>query len=236
MISIKHASVVFRGNLNKSFLKGGFLQKNTYDQYALSDINIELHEGDRVGVIGRNGAGKTTFLRMLAGIHTPISGKISSKGSISCMTQLGLYSDGEMTGRDVINLEAIGRGLAKKDLKKVVDKSIEWTKLEGAIDRPIKTYSSGMHLRISIVSSTIIPTDILLMDEWLSVGDIDFQQKTELRLQKLLKSSSIFVIATHSMEVVRKLCNKVIILDKGVVKFYGPIEDGIKVYTNGVEL
>ena len=93
-----------------------------------------------------------------------------------------------------------------------------------------------MHLRISIVSSTIIPTDILLMDEWLSVGDIDFQQKTELRLQKLLKSSSIFVIATHSMEVVRKLCNKVIILDKGVVKFYGPIEDGIKVYTNGVEL
>jgi|APSaa5957512535_1039671.scaffolds.fasta_scaffold15786_3 lipopolysaccharide transport system ATP-binding protein len=236
MISIKHASVVFRGNLNKSFLKGGFLQKNTYDQYALSDINIELHEGDRVGVIGRNGAGKTTFLRMLAGIHTPISGKISSKGSISCLTQLGLYSDGEMTGRDVINLEAIGRGLTGKDLKKVVDKSIEWTKLEGAIDRPIKTYSSGMHLRISIVSSTIIPTDILLMDEWLSVGDIDFQQKTELRLQKLLKSSSIFVIATHSMEVVRKLCNKVIILDKGVVKFYGPIEDGIKVYTNGVEL
>ena len=169
---------------------------------------------------------------MLAGIHTPTSGKVSSKGSISCLTQIGLYADGEMTGRDVINLEAIGRGLTGKDLKKVVDKSIEWTELEDTIDRPIKTYSSGMQLRVSVVSATIIPTDILLMDEWLSVGDIEFQEKTELRLQKLLNFSNIFVIATHSMETVSKLCNKVIILDKGVVKFYGSIEDGIKVYTN----
>ena len=232
MISIKNATVIFRGNLNKSFLKGGFLQKNTYDQYALSDINIELLEGDRVGVIGKNGAGKTTFLRMLAGIHTPICGEVLSKGSISCLTQIGLYSDEEMTGRDVINLEAIGRGLTGKDLKKVVDKSIEWTELEDTIDRPIKTYSSGMQLRVSVVSATIIPTDILLMDEWLSVGDIEFQEKTELRLQKLLNFSNIFVIATHSMETVSKLCNKVIILDKGVVKFCNSIKDGIKIYTN----
>tara|TARA_B100001093_G_scaffold96961_1_gene88927 strand:- start:8402 stop:9112 length:711 start_codon:yes stop_codon:yes gene_type:complete len=236
MISIKNATIIFRGNLNKSFLKGGFLQKNTYDQYALSDINIDLHEGDRVGVIGKNGAGKTTFLRMLAGIHVPICGEVLSKGSISCLTQIGLYSDGEMTGRNVINLEAIGRGLTGKDLKKVVDQSIEWTELEDAIDRPIKTYSSGMQLRVSVVSSTIIPSDILLMDEWLSVGDIEFQEKTELRLQKLLRSSNIFVIATHSMEVVRNLCNKVIILDKGVVKFYGSIEDGINVYTKEEKL
>lgn len=235
MISIKHASVVFRGSLNKSFLKGGFLQKTTYNQYALSDINIKLHKGDRVGVIGKNGAGKTTFLRMLAGIHTPSSGKISSKGSISCLTQLGLYSDGEMTGRDVINLEAIGRGLTGKNLKKVVDKSIEWTKLEGVIDRPIKTYSSGMQLRISIVSSTIIPTDILLMDEWLSVGDIDFQQKTELRLQELLKASSIFVIATHSLESVERLCNKVIVLEAGCVIFEGSVTEGLNFYLTNIK-
>ena len=231
MISIKNASVIFTGNLNKSFLKGGFLQKTTYNEYALSDINIELHEGDRVAIIGKNGSGKTTFLRMLAGIHTPTSGKVSSKGSISCLTQIGLYADGEMTGRDVINLEAIGRGLTGEDQKKVVGKSIEWTELEDAIDRPIKTYSSGMQLRVAVVSSTIISTDILLMDEWLSVGDIEFQEKTELRLQKLLKSSNIFVIATHSMEVVRNLCDKVIILDNGVVKFYGSIEEGINFYT-----
>ena len=231
MISIKHASVIFTGNLNKSFLKGGFLQKTTYNEYALSDINIELHEGDRVAIIGKNGSGKTTFLRMLAGIHTPTSGKVSSKGSISCLTQIGLYADGEMTGRDVINLEAIGRGLTGEDQKKVVGKSIEWTELEDAIDRPIKTYSSGMQLRVAVVSSTMISTDILLMDEWLSVGDIEFQEKTELRLQKLLKSSNIFVIATHSMEVVRNLCDKVIILDNGVVKFYGSIEEGINFYT-----
>ena len=231
MISIKNASVIFTGNLNKSFLKGGFLQKTTYNEYALSDINIELHEGDRVAIIGKNGSGKTTFLRMLAGIHTPTSGKVSSKGSISCLTQIGLYADGEMTGRDVINLEAIGRGLTGEDQKKVVGKSIEWTELEDAIDRPIKTYSAGMQLRVAVVSSTIISTDILLMDEWLSVGDIEFQEKTELRLQKLLKSSNIFVIATHSMEVVRNLCDKVIILDNGVVKFYGSIEEGINFYT-----
>ena len=88
-----------------------------------------------------------------------------------------------------------------------------------------------MQLRVAVVSSTIISTDILLMDEWLSVGDIEFQEKTELRLQKLLKSSNIFVIATHSMEVVRNLCDKVIILDNGVVKFYGSIEEGINFYT-----
>ena len=231
MMSIKNSSVMFTGNLHKYFLIGWFLQKTTYNEYALSDINIELHEGDRVAIIGKNGSGKTTFLRMLAGIHTPTSGKVSSKGSISCLTQIGLYADGEMTGRDVINLEAIGRGLTGEDQKKVVGKSIEWTELEDAIDRPIKTYSSGMQLRVAVVSSTMISTDILLMDEWLSVGDIEFQEKTELRLQKLLKSSNIFVIATHSMEVVRNLCDKVIILDNGVVKFYGSIEEGINFYT-----
>jgi len=230
MVSIKHASVGFKSNLNKSFLKGGFLEKSTYDQYALFDVNLDFSHGDRVGIIGKNGAGKTTFLRMVAGIHIPTSGKVSSSGSISCLTQLGLYSDGEMSGRDVIKLEAIGKGLTGKALKEVLDKSIEWTGLGDAIDRPIKTYSSGMQLRISIVSSTIIPTDILLMDEWLSVGDIEFQEKTELRLQSLLNHSNIFVIATHSMETVQRLCNRVVFLEKGRVIFDGSVADGIELY------
>jgi len=146
------------------------------------------------------------------------------------LTQLGLYSDGEMSGRDVIKLEAIGKGLTGKTLKEALDKSIEWTGLGDAIDRPIKTYSSGMQLRVSIVSSTIIPTDILLMDEWLSVGDIEFQEKTELRLQSLLNHSNIFVIATHSMETVQRLCNRVVILEKGRVIFDGSVADGIDLY------
>lgn len=230
MVNIKNASVGFKSNLNKSFLKGGFLQKSTYDQYALFDVNLEFNDGDRVGIIGKNGAGKTTFLRMMAGIYIPTSGKVLSSGSISCLTQIGLHSNGEMSGRDVIRLEAIGKGLTGKTLKEVLNKSIQWTGLGDAIDRPIRTYSSGMQLRVSVVSSTIVPTDILIMDEWLSVGDIEFQKKTELRLQSLLSHSNIFVIATHSMEIVQRLCNRVIILEKGKVVFDGSVADGIDHY------
>ena len=129
MVSIKHASVGFKSNLNKSFLKGGFLQKSKYDQYALFDVNLEISNGDRVGIIGKNGSGKTTFLRMMAGIYIPTSGKVSSKGSISCLTQIGLYSNEEMSGRDVIRLEAIGKGLTGRTLKETIDKSIKWTEL-----------------------------------------------------------------------------------------------------------
>ena len=124
MISIKHASVGFKSNLNKSFLKGGFLQKATYDQYALFDVNLEFSNGDRVGIIGKNGAGKTTFLRMMAGIYIPTTGKVLSKGSISCLTQIGLYCNEEMTGRDAIKLEAIVKGLTVINLKEALDKSI----------------------------------------------------------------------------------------------------------------
>ena len=230
MVSIKNASVGFKSNLNKSFLKGGFLQKSTYDQYALYDVNLEFRDGDKIGIIGKNGSGKTTFLRMMAGIYIPISGKVSSSGSISILTQIGLYSNGEMSGRDVIRLEAIGKGLTGRTLKEVLDKSIEWTGLGDAIDRPIRTYSSGMQLRVSVVSSTIVPTDILIMDEWLSVGDIEFQKKTELRLQSLLSHSNIFVIATHSMEIVERLCNRLIILEKGRVVYDGSVADGIDHY------
>jgi lipopolysaccharide transport system ATP-binding protein len=202
-------------NHNRS-IKNSFLKKLTNDKSqvqsvtALHNINLELKDGDRLGVMGPNGAGKSTLLRTLAGVYLPTSGTIKVKGSIASLIDISLGMDAEATGYENIRMRAIMMGMKLKQIKLIEDEIADFTELGKFLELPIRTYSTGMHMRLGFAVSTTVPADIILMDEWLSVGDSDFLMKAEKRLHDYIQKSSILVIASHSEDLIAKLCNQVI--------------------------
>ena len=185
---------------------------------ALQNINLEFKHGDRVGLLGHNGAGKSTLLRVLSGVYKPTSGQVTINGQVASLIDVSLGIDSEATGRENIFIRAALLGLRKKQINEQLEEIIEFSELGDFIDMPVRTYSSGMHLRLAFSVSTVIRPEILIMDEWLSVGDENFKHKAESRMQKLLESTSILIIASHSKELLLKTCNRIILLDHGLVK------------------
>ncbi len=199
---------------------------------ALDDVSFELCDGDRVGLIGHNGAGKSTLLRMLSGIYVPSSGRISSEGKVSSLIDISLGIDLEATGRDNIFLRGCLLGMSKNDIQATIDEIIEFTELGEFIDMPLRTYSTGMSMRLAFAVSTAVQPEILLMDEWLSVGDENFKDKAEKRLNQLLSKTNLLVMATHSYDVAVNTCNKVIWLEHGGIKGFGEAESVANIYFN----
>ena len=185
---------------------------------ALDSINIKVEEGERVGLIGHNGSGKSTLLRLLCGVYEPTGGSVQSAGSIGSLIDLSLGTDVESTGRENIYLRGRLLGMTKIFISQNIEDIIEFSELGRFVDMPLRTYSSGMHLRLAFAVSTILRPDILLMDEWLSVGDEGFKDKVETRMNELLRDAHILVIASHSRDVILKTCNRVIWLEHGKVK------------------
>ena len=200
-------------------MKNSFLKNLTQDKaqissvIALNNISINLKDGDRLGVMGPNGSGKSTLLRTLAGIYWPTSGSIEVKGSIASLIDISLGMDMEATGFENIRMRGIMMGMKLKQIKAIEEEIADFTELGPFLDMPIRTYSSGMHMRLGFAVSTTVPADIILMDEWLSVGDSDFMLKAERRLQNYIEKSSILVIASHSENLISKLTNQVIRLE-----------------------
>lgn len=188
---------------------------------ALDEISFELCDGDRVGLIGHNGAGKSTLLRMLSGIYVPNSGQITSEGKVSSLIDISLGIDLEATGRDNIFLRGCLLGMSKSNIQATIDEIIDFTELGDFIDMPLRTYSTGMSMRLAFAVSTAVQPEILLMDEWLSVGDENFKDKAEKRLKKLLSKTNLLVMATHSYEIITSICNKAIWLEHGRLKEVG---------------
>jgi lipopolysaccharide transport system ATP-binding protein len=188
---------------------------------ALQNINLEFKHGDRVGLLGHNGAGKSTLLRVLNGVYKPTSGQVIINGHAASLINVSLGIDSEATGRENIFIRAALLGLSKKQINKQLEEIIEFSELGDFIDMPVRTYSSGMHLRLAFSVSTVIRPEILIMDEWLSVGDESFKHKAESRMQKLVENTSILIIASHSKELLLKTCNRVVLLDHGLVKADG---------------
>ena len=184
---------------------------------ALKDVNLEILPGDRVGLMGHNGAGKTSLLRMLAGIYEPTSGEIRVDGKVSSFINLGLGMDHEATGSENILLCGLMFGLQFDEIKRLAPSIGEFSGLGDFLDMPVRTYSSGMMMRLIFSIVTSVPAEILLMDEWLSVGDADFVVHAEERLLKLVSSASILVLASHSEEVIEDLCNVIVRLEHGEV-------------------
>jgi len=191
---------------------------------ALDDIHVTFYDGERIGLLGHNGAGKSTLLRVLSGVYAPTSGTISSTGTISSLIDLSLGIDPEFTGRENVYFRGRLLGISKKDITETMDDIIEFSELGHFFDMPLRTYSSGMHLRLAFAVSTMLQPEILLMDEWLSVGDKKFTEKAQNRLKKLVDASSILVIASHSRDLVLRTCNRVIWLEHGKIRMDGDPE------------
>ena len=209
---------VFGGHsrsLKNSFLKrlvdGG--SQDITSITALSNVSLNLKDGDRLGVMGPNGAGKSTLLRTIAGIYEPTSGSIDVKGKIASLIDLSLGMNPEATGYENICMRGIMMGLSLNEIKSLEEEIADFTELGSFLKMPTHTYSTGMHMRLGFAVSTSVPADIILMDEWLSVGDNDFMVKAERRLQNYIEKSSILVIASHSENLISKLTNQVIRLE-----------------------
>lgn len=185
---------------------------------SLENINLEITPHERVGLIGHNGAGKSTLLRVLGKVYSPSSGISVIEGKIGSLIDISLGIDGEATGIENIFLRAALLGISRKEVENSLDDIIGFTQLGPFIEMPVRTYSSGMHMRLAFAVSTMISPDILLMDEWLSVGDQVFQHQAEKRLNSLIERSNVLVIASHSRELIEKCCTRVIWLEHGKIK------------------
>lgn len=188
---------------------------------SLDHVTFELKSGDRVGLIGHNGSGKSTLLRTLGQVYVPTDGTAIIKGTMGSLVDISLGIDPEATGRENIFIRGALLGLDKKTIQERFSEIVDFSELGSFIDMPVRTYSSGMHLRLAFAVSTIIRPEILLMDEWLSVGDAAFNHKAETRLMTLVQSSEILVIASHSRELIEKVCNKVMWFEHGQLKMFG---------------
>jgi lipopolysaccharide transport system ATP-binding protein len=197
---------------------------------ALENVSLNVHEGERVGLMGRNGAGKSTLLRVISKVYRPTSGSATITGSIASLIDISLGINPEATGRQNIYLRAAMLGIPKKEINTRFDEIVEFSELGDFIEAPVRTYSSGMQLRLAFSVSTVFVPEILVMDEWLGVGDQDFKGKAEARLQEVVSKSRILVLASHSRKLLEKTCTRGILLEKGEVVMDGPIRQVTEQY------
>lgn len=201
---------------------------------ALDRLSFSLKDGDRVGVVGHNGAGKSTLLRLLSGVYAPTEGRARIEGEIGSLIDISLGIDSEASGRENIYLRAALLGMSKAQITECIDEIIAFSELGDFIDMPLRTYSSGMHLRLAFSVSTMVRPEILLMDEWLAVGDQGFTHKAEARLAELVQATNILVIASHSRDLIRTTCNRVLWLEHGKVRMDGAPDEVLPVYFGDV--
>jgi len=219
-IKLKEVNVVIPIFTSDSFsLKKHLLGLRPKVRYAhvLNNINLEIKSGERVGIYGGNGAGKTSLLRCVAGGYYPVNGAISIRGSVSSMIDIGLGLDQEASGFDNIRLKLGLTSPALRNNNKLIQEIIDFSGLNDVIDLPLRTYSSGMAMRLAFSIATGIKSDILVLDEWLSVGDASFSEKTRNRMNELVEESSIMLIASHSMDLLRNVCTRLVMMDHGSI-------------------
>ncbi|HYB09220.1 MAG TPA: ABC transporter ATP-binding protein [Alphaproteobacteria bacterium] len=197
---------------------------------ALEDVNLEFHDGDRVGLVGHNGAGKSTLLRVLAGIYEPVLGLIHVEGRRVPLFDVMVGLDMEATGFENIRLRGKLLGLRERQIAALVEDITAFSDLGNYLYMPLRTYSSGMMVRLGFAISTSVHPDILLMDEMIGAGDAAFFQRAQERLNAFMTRASILVVASHANDVIRKWCNKAIVLHHGRVRAIGPVEQMISQY------
>ena len=216
-------------------LKIGANQYSAGDRFlALDSLDIEIDRGERVGIIGANGAGKSTFLKLLSRVTSPTDGEIKFRGRIASMLEVGTGFHGELTGRENIYLNGAILGMSKAEITEKIDKIIEFSECEKFIDTPVKRYSSGMFVKLAFAVAAHLDAEILIMDEVLAVGDMQFQKKCIAKMRELaLNENRTVLYVSHNMNTIRELCSRCIVLDHGKKIFDGDVENAIKIYLGG---
>jgi lipopolysaccharide transport system ATP-binding protein len=205
---------------------GGRIARDARDHVvvtALDGVSFVVGEGERVALVGHNGSGKTTLLRAIAGVYDPTAGRLAVQGSISSFIDISIGFDPEATGRENVYLRGFIMGMTRADIAARMDDIHDFSGLGDYLDLPLRSYSSGMLLRIAFAVATAMPRDIVLMDEWLSVGDTDFAQRAAERLRQFVARTAILVLATHSNELAARFCTRRIELAQGRVVSDEPI-------------
>lgn len=230
IIQANHVSMCFRMDMNRTtnlkewFVRWAKRQQKYKDFYALNDVSMTVERGDVLGIIGRNGSGKSTLLKVISGIYKPTSGSVRTAGRVAPMLELGSGFDHELSGRENIFLNGAIMGYSEEYLQKKYQEIVDFSELGDFIDAPLKTYSSGMMMRLAFSVATVIEPEILIVDEILAVGDASFQEKSFLRMMEIIHGGTTVLYVSHDMSQIRKLCTKIAWLEHGKLRAFGEPE------------
>lgn len=205
---------------------------NYSDFNALNNISFSIKKGQTFGIIGSNGAGKSTLLKVISRVIRPTQGRVFLRGRIAPLLELGAGFDHEMTGRENIFLNGAVLGFSRKHIASRIEKIVEFSGIEEFIDAPVRTYSSGMVARLGFAIATDVQPEILVIDEILSVGDVDFQKKSTERILEYYNNGSTILVVSHNPASIKQLCTHVIWLEHGCIKMMGPVDDVINDYSS----
>ncbi len=226
-LRIQDVSMRFRleedrsGSLKETFTKMFTKGLKFREFYALHDVSFDVYKGDVLGIIGRNGAGKSTILKIISGIMKPTKGKVERNGNIVPMLELGSGFDMDLSGRENIYLNGAILGYDKEFLLSKYDEIVEFSELHQFIEMPLRNYSSGMIMRLAFSIATVVEPEILIVDEILAVGDENFQKKSRARMMELMSGGTTVLFVSHDMNQIREMCNRVVWLDGGTVRLQG---------------
>jgi lipopolysaccharide transport system ATP-binding protein len=233
-VNLHYSAAAFRERSLKALLAGVVAAPNgrtvIHDIHALKNICVEIAPGERVGLIGHNGAGKSTFLKMVAGLYPISSGTRRVDGTVRSLFDLSLGFEPDATGRENILYRGLLLGLTPKFMRSIEQEVVAFADIGEFIDYPIKTYSAGMQVRLAFAISTAVGGDILLLDEVIGAGDANFMRRAKARIASLIEASEILILATHDHGSLREICDRAIVLHHGEVKFDGAVDLSIKEY------
>jgi ABC-2 type transport system ATP-binding protein len=216
------------------FLMGplSFFRNDTEPFFACRDISFDIHRSDRIGLLGVNGAGKTTLCRCIAGYYQPTSGHVKKNGEIRALFDVALGIQPELTGRENASLLAELLYAGDKDIKNLTAEALQFSELGPSLDKPFKFYSRGMQTRLGLSLSAIRPSDLLILDEVFDGADMFFRDKISARMLDVVHQSGAVIFVSHSVEQIRKVCNRVVVLQNGSIIFDGAVEEGLQCYEN----
>lgn len=237
-LDVKHVSIDYKDlshmSLAKSLKKGEVKKVNVVR--AVNDVSFSVNKGEILGIVGRNGSGKTTLLRSIAGIFQPDEGTIDTKGNRVSLMAIGIGFNSNNTGRENILKSGMLLGCDLEYVKERMDEIIEFSELGDFIERPVRTYSSGMYSKLSFSVTAILDTDIMLVDEVLSVGDERFRQKSFKKMEELMLSDRTVLIVSHATNTLKKFCDNVLWINDGKYVMMGNTEDVLREYDKSMQL